>query len=68
MTRTGRFVAGVGAVVLGVVAVVLVQVVMSAVGLDQWWLVGVASLVAFGLTVAALYTWAVDGPFVRSHR
>ena len=72
MTRIGRFVAAVGSVVIGIVAVVAFSRLMRAFVPDPsvavaaiWWL---GSLVVFGLTVAALYTWAVDGPFVRSRR
>ena len=64
MTRMGRCVAAMGSVVLGLVAVAVFQLGLSAIAPGTWWLVG--SLVVFGLTVGACHTWTVDGRFVRS--
>ena len=72
MTGIGRFVAGVGAVVLGLVATVAYFVVVNALGLEPGsvWLIALVLLgfAVFGLVTAALYTWSVDGRFVRSRR
>jgi hypothetical protein len=72
MTRIGRIVAGVGAVVGGLVALVVTTIALHALTPDpRAWVAlaeGLLGFVVFGVTTAALYTWTVDGPFVRSRR
>ena len=72
MTRTGRVVAGVGATVLGLVALGLFRVFAYWLGLDVGSLAafafGALGLVVFAVVTAAFYTWAVDGRFVMRRR
>lgn len=65
MTRIGRFVALVGSVVIGIAVAAALAFLRTSVAPDSsvlaWiWLLVVPA--AFGLTVAACYTWTVDGP------
>ena len=70
VTRIGRFVAGVGAAVLGLVVTVAYFWALDAFGPEPGSvgaiLLFVAGFAIFGIVAAALYTWAVNGPFVRS--
>lgn len=72
MTRIGRFVALIGAAVLGLLVTLAVLLVFRAIVPDPplavAWVVFVAALALFGVTTAAFYTWTVDGRFVRSRR
>jgi drug/metabolite transporter (DMT)-like permease len=69
MTRIGRFVAGVGAALLGLVVMGAFLFVFHAIDRHPSPTVAmirfIAALAIFGCTAAAFYTWAVDGPFVR---
>jgi hypothetical protein len=69
MTRIGRFVAGVGATVLGLVVTAAYFVAVIAIDPEAGtvWaiLLGLAGFAVFGVVTPALSTWAVDGPFVR---
>jgi hypothetical protein len=71
MTRTGRFVAGVGAATLGVVAAVAFSLCVRALFGESPPYAStfdVLGLTTFGITAAAFYTWAVDGAFVFRRR
>ena len=69
MTRIGRFVAGVGATVIGLVVTTCYYLAVARIDPEPGtvWaiLLGLAGFAVFGVVTAALYTWAVNGPFVR---
>ena len=68
--RTGRFVASVGAVVLGLLALgmygLLLSVVAPGGGVVLALACGILGCAVFGVVTAAFYTWTVDGQFVLS--
>ena len=67
--RMSRFVAAVGAIVLGLIVTVAYFFALDRFGPEAGtvWaiLFGIAGFAVFGVVTAALYTWAVNGPFVR---
>jgi hypothetical protein len=73
VTRTGRFVAAVGATALGVLAVAvyslsLGQVMPDGGGVAFTVASGLVACALFGVVTAAFYTWTVDNPFVSRHQ
>jgi hypothetical protein len=70
MTRIGRFGAAVGAIVVGVMVLTayLLMVDLIAPALEGSFglaiVTGIVGMAIFGITVGAMYTWTVDGPFV----
>ena len=66
MTRIGRFVALVGSITVGLGFTAACWMAFRAV-LPSLVLVGFLLVPAlFGVTTGALFTWTVDGPFVRA--
>jgi hypothetical protein len=72
VTRTGRLVAGLGASVLGLLAlgsyVLLLGVIAPDGGIVLALMSGVMGCIVFGVVTAAFYTWTVDGRFVLARR
>lgn len=65
MTRIGRFVALVGSITIAFIVTIPCWVLLRA--LPGSWIVAVLVIPAvFGVTTGALYTWTVDGAFVRT--